>query len=418
LRLRAASHQDAAVRGSAVFPALVITAVAGCGRDAGRASNSDGPRADAAVGSDASLGSDGSIALACPTGSTLIADRTSCSTTVAAPPASLLTTDAQPGDVVSMAGLDEGALPCLPALVCAPGSAATMLFSDDPESPSADGVLYADTFGPGHARVYVYHVNADTSARKFPIVVLDDGATDAHVTITQEGLGGPSSDYVDVGKAVAAAWAASDLATVVTVPAGTRVVLDDDLDALHAATGELVHAIVDVDADAPVKISIVSVLASEDAATVTASLPLLPNDGSHDRGTFPGADMLVVGSAGGEGSSARHVSLGADTFEPDLVGVDATTGSAARLHGNYGVAYRFAIAAVDPLRLAASARGGGWEGVLAGSAAVTPLPTAPGALSTTTDAVWLATLPVGLASFLLMSGGGSSLPVDVVVLTP
>ena len=72
---------------------------------------------------------------------------------------------------------------------------------------------------------------------------------------------------------------ASSTATVVTVPAGTRVLLDANLDGEHAATNQLVHAIVDVDADAPLKLSIVSVLASEDAAAITASLSLLPDDG-------------------------------------------------------------------------------------------------------------------------------------------
>ncbi len=349
--------------------------------------------------------------------STLLVDRTSCPGAVVAPPAALLSSSAQPGDIVSMDGLDEGSLPCLAAYVCRPDDAATMMFSDHPESPSSDGVLYADTFGPGHVRLYVYHVNAGASLRKFPVVVLDQGASDAHVTITKEGLGGPSTDYVDVGKAVAAAWMASSTATVVTVPAGTRVLLDASLDGEHAATNELVHAIIDLDVDAPVKISIVSVLATEDAAQVTASLPLLGNDGLHDRGMFAGADVWITGSAGGEGSSARNLRLGGEVTEPDLTGTDATTGAPVTLLGNYGVAYRFAIASAGAMRFAASARGGAWAGALDASAVVA-LPTASGALSTTTDAVWLATLAAGSATFSLMSGGGLSLPVDVVVLTP
>jgi hypothetical protein len=394
--------------------------LAACGGGNG-ARSADAPLPHDATGdtaaADATPGDATAAGSACPAGSTLLVDRTSCPGAVVAPPAALLASTAQPGDVVSLDGLDEGSLPCLPAYVCRPADAATMMFSDDPESPSTDGVLYADTLGPGHVRLYVYHVNAGASPRKFPVVVLNQGGSDAHLTITQEGLGGPSTDYVDVGKSVAAAWMSSSLATAVTVPASTRVLLDATLDGEHAATNELVHAIIDVDADAPVKISIVSVLATEDAAAVTASLPLLPNDGLHDRGTFAGADVWITGSAGGEGSSARNVRLGGDVTEADLTGTDATTGSAATLLGNYGVAYRFAITSPSAIRFAASARGGAWAGALGGSAVV-PLPTATGALSTTTDAVWLATLGAGSASFALMSGGGSSLPVDIVVLTP
>ncbi|HUJ62339.1 MAG TPA: hypothetical protein VLX92_27720 [Kofleriaceae bacterium] len=355
---------------------------------------------------------DAAAGRACPTGSTLVVDRTSCPGAVVAPPAALLSISAQPGDVVSMSGLDEGDLPCVPALVCAPAGAATLLFSDDPESPSSDGVLYADTFGPGRARLYVYHVNGGSAPRKFPVVVLNQNASDAHVTIARAARGGPSSDYVDVGKAVAAAWMASTGQTVVTVPAGTRVVLDAELDGEHAATGELVHAIFDIDADAPVKLSIVSVLAGEDAAAITASLPLLPADGLHDRGTFPGADVWLAGAAGGEGASARHLRLGAGVTEPVLAGTDATTGAPAMLHGNYGVAYRLLVAAQAQLGVAASPRGGSWAGALG----PTPLPSGTGGLASTSDAIWLATVPAGAGELALMSGGGSSLPVDVLVI--
>ncbi len=357
---------------------------------------------------------DASSATACPAGSSLVVDRTSCPGAIVAPPASLLAATAQPGDIVSLDGLAEGALPCVPAVVCAPDNAATMLFSDDPESPTSDGVLYADTFGPGRARVYVYHVNAGSASRKFPIVVLNQNASDAHVTIVREGLGGPSTDYIDVGKAVAAAWLASNASTVVTIPSGARVVLDASLDALHAQTNELVHAIVDVDCDVPVKLSIVSVLANEDAATLTASLPLLANDGLHDRGTFAGAEVWLAASAGGEGASARHLRLGDGTTEPELAGKDATTGMPATLHGNYGVVYRMSLDARDPIRVLASARGGAWAGAAA-AGTVVALPATAGGLADPSAAVWLDALPTGPAELTLISGGGSSLPVDAVV---
>lgn len=337
----------------------------------------------------------------CGSAATLVADRTSCPGAIVTPPSF---GSAQTGDVISMAGLDEGALPCLPAFVCAPAAASTMLFSDSPESPASDGVLYADTFGPGHARLYVYHVDADTNSRKFPIVALNPGTADANVTIVREGLAAPSTDYIDVGKAVAAAWAASTETTVVAVPAGERVVLDTALDAEHATTNQLVHAIVDVDVDAPIKFSIVSVLATEDAAAITASLPLLPKDADHDRGTFANADLELLATGSDTVASARHLRLGDGTTEPELTGIDATTGLAASLLGNYGVVY--AVSATGPLAFAASARGGAWAGAYDGIA----IPTASGGLATTTDAIWLGSA----ATFTLISGGGSSLPVDLV----
>jgi hypothetical protein len=402
---------DLAVPRSELSYAFVTAALLACRGSPATSSDARPPALDATSvdGNDASV-------FACPPGSTRLADRTMCASSVVVPPPSLLSSNAAAGDLVSLDGLDEGALPCVRANVCGPDDAATMLFSDDPESPSSDGVLYADTFGPGRARIYVYHVNGGAGVRKFPIVVLNQNATDAHVTITKLGLAPPSTDYIDVGKAVASSWMSSTLAKFVTVPANTRVLLDATLDGEDAATGELVHAIVDIDVDAPLKISIVSVLANEDAAAITSSLPLLPYDGLHDRGTFAGADVWIVGGAGGEGPSARHLRLGANVTESDLTGRDATTGAPAALRGNYVVAYRFVIDALGSVRLAASERGGAWAGA-ANTGAVVPLPTANGALSTTTDAVWLATLAAGRADCTLMSAGGSSLPVDLVVLT-
>ncbi len=394
------------LRGIAVVAALGCHGHAAVAIDA----TADSPRADADAAGDAG---DAAVGSACPAGTSLVVDRTSCAGSAAAPPSSLTTGTPQSGDVVSLDGVDVASLPCMPLFVCRPDGAATMMFSDDPESVSDAGVLYADTFGPGRARLYVYHVNAGASARKFPVVALNQGSADAHVTIVQRGSADPTTDYIDAGKTAAAAWLASSEATVVTVPAGQRVLLDAALDAEHAATNELVHAIFDVEVDAPVKLSIVSVLASEDAAAVTASLPLLPNDGQHDRGTFPGADLVLVGSAGG-GPSLRSVELGDGVTEAELPGVDATTGSAATLHGNYGVRYTFATTAVGELRWAASPRGGDWAGAIAGSA-VAPLPTAAGGLGTTTQAVWLATAVTG---FVMITAGASSLPLDVLVITP
>jgi hypothetical protein len=315
-----------------------------------------------------------------------------------------------------MGGLDEGNLPCVPAIVCRPNDAPTMLFSDDPESPSSDGVLYADSVGPGRFRIYVYHANGGAAARKFPVVLLNQGAADAHVTIMKKGLATPSTDYVGVGKSVAAAWLGSSLSDVVTVPSQTRVLLDSALDAEHAAQNELVHAIYDVSLDAPVKISFVSVGVAEDAPTVTAGLSLLADDTLHDRGTFPGANIDVFAYAA---PGARHLRFGDNVTEDDLAGVDATSGAKKALGGNYGVLYTFRAMPTTPLVLAASPRGGEWGGVALTAPAATPvlLPSTTSSLSSTTSAVWIDEWAAGTAiqaSF--VTAGGSNLPLDLVVI--
>jgi hypothetical protein len=322
-----------------------------------------------------------------------------------------------------MAAMDESTAPCLPVVVCAPGDAPTMLFSDSPELPSQDGVLYADTVAAGRYRFYVYHANGGTSLRKFPIVALNQGAQPAKITVVRRGLAAPSTAYVSVGKAVLLDWLADRAPTVVTVPAGTRVLLDDALDQLHAAQNELVHAIYDVTTDAPLKISFVSVPAAADAAALTAGLGLLTRDVNHQRGTFPSADVLVAPaspSAAAQLKGVQRLRLGLDEVDDTLEGVDAPTGVKQLLLGNYGMLYRLALGLPSPATAAISARGGGWGGALRTGTTTRALPTATEQLATTTDAIVLGQLggADGGAELRLMSGGGSNLPVDLFLVTP
>jgi len=371
---------------------------------------------------------DGSAGFTCPAGSTPRSVRTSCADGGAplAPPAQL-TTDlaaAAPGDVVSLSGMVESDAPCLPVVVCTPADAPTLLFSDSPEMPSQDGVLYADTVPAGRYRLYVYHANGGAALRKFPIVVLNQSVTPAKVTIARRGLAAPSTAYVSVGKTVALDWLVDRAPVDVTVPGGQRVLLDPALDALHASQDELVHAIYDVVVDRTVKISFVSVLANADAAATTAGLSLLARDVDHQRGTFANADVLVAlaPGAGAQKSGVQRLRLGLDEVDETLEGVDAPTGVKQRLLGNYGLFYRFALDLPAPARSAISPRGGAWGGIAQaiatdGGAMSIALPTATAVLGTTTDAIVLGST-AGAKELRLITAGGSNLPIDLFFVTP
>ena len=368
----------------------------------------------------------------CPPGSTLRRTRTACVGAPLVPPPAFASdlAAASPGDVVSMAGLNESTAPCLPVVVCTPADAPVMLFSDSPESPAQDGVLYADTVAAGSYRFYVYHTNGGTSLRKFPIVALNSGALPAKITIVRRGLAAPSTAYVSVGKTVLLDWFVDRPPVEVVVPAGARVLLDGALDQLHAAQNELVHALYDVVTDGPLKISFVSVAATADAAAVTAGLALLTRDVDHQRGTFPAADVVVAAaSVGAQKPGVQRLRLGLDEVDDTLEGIDAPTGAAQKLLGNYGMLYRFALRASPSTRVGISPRGGGWGGIAklgpvpgsdAGSDAgsrVVILPTATESLGSTTDAIVVGGVDVG-TEVRLLTGGGSNLPIDLFLVTP
>lgn len=389
------------------------------GRDVGPPEPVPDPMPIADAGNDADKDAASS---ACPAGSVVRRSRTTCPGTPLTAPAPLTAAlaAAAPGDVVSLAGMNESTAPCLPIVVCTPADAPTLLFSDSPELPAQDGVLYADTVAPGRYRLYVYHANGDTIARKFPIVVLNPGAQAAKVTIVRRGLAAPSAAYVSVGKTVLADWFMDRAPVDVLVQAGERVLLDTALDQLHATKNQLVHAIYDVILDRSVKISFVSVPATDDAASLTAGLPLLVRDSNHQRGTFAAADVLVVADpAGAQKKGVQRLRLGLDQVDDTLEGVDAPTGDKQRLGGNYGMLYRFALALPTPAAAAIAPRGGGWGGVArAGATNAVLLPTATQSLATTTDAIVLGGVGGGGPEVRLLTGGGSSLPVDLFIVTP
>ena len=394
------------------------------GRDASTLDSAAGPL-DSGSEPDGDAGIDAAEAGGCPAGSTFRKARTSCPGAALSPPAALTTAlgAAARGDVVSMAGMDESTAPCLPVVVCTPNDAPTMLFSDSPEAPSQDGVLYADSVPAGRYRFYVYHANGGASLRKFPIVVLNQGAQPAKITILRRGLAAPSTAYVSVGKTVLLDWLADRAPAVVTVPAATRVLLDDALDQLHAGQNELVHAIYDVTTDASLKVSFVSVPAAADAAAVTAGLGLLTRDVSHQRGTFPAADVLIAPappSGAAQLKGVQRLRLGLDEVDDTLEGVDAPTGAKQLLLGNYGMLYRVALGLPSPATTAISARGGAWGGAVRTGTTTTALPTATEQLATTTDAVVVGSLggADGGAELHLLTGGGSNLPIDLFFVTP
>ncbi len=379
--------------------------------------------ASADAGADAPDGSS-----SCPAGSTLRHQRTACADGAAplAPPAAFASdlAAAAPGDIVSMAGMSESNAPCLPVVVCTPNDAPTMLFSDSPESPTQDGVLYADTVPAGRYRLYVYHANGGSALRKFPVVALNQGAAAAKITIVRRGLAAPSTAYVSVGKTVILDWLKDRTPLDVTVPAGQRVLLDGALDALHAGQDELVHAIYDITTDATLKISFVSVLANADAAASTAGLSLLARDVDHQRGTFANADVLVAIApfSGAQKSGVQRLRLGLDEVDETLEGIDAPTGVKQRLLGNYGMLYRFALPLPAPATMAVAPRGGAWGGIAhvvttGGSSSDPILPTAQASLGTTTDAIALGST-TGTKEVRLVTAGGSNLPVDFFFVTP
>jgi hypothetical protein len=362
-------------------------------------------------------GTDTSLEL-CPAGLRLVRDLRACAGGQVAPAALRdAMRAAAVGDTVSLGGVSTPSLACLPALACAATGTAsrTLIFSDDPEDVTADGILYQDTLKKGVPyRIYVYHANGSASPRKFSVVLSNAPGASATVLVQREATASPSSAYLALGKQVAFAYMNARPAAprTVLVPTSGRVVLDAALEK-PVANKQLVHGIYDVVTDTDITLSVVSVPSTESPVARLPALSVLPFDGKHDRGTFPEVDVTLVISP--FDSSMRRIRLGDGITLENAKGTDATRATSVTLRGNFGALYTL-VGGVASALLGISARGGAWTGVVARGNAATALPSSIPALTETTVAVSLGTLPSeGLT---LMMGGSASLPIDLFAIAP
>lgn len=375
----------------------------------------DGPDEGAEASEDAL------ITAACPAGTTLVKRVEACGARGARTPQTLLDASARAsfGHVIRPVGFDEPSAPCLPALVCQDDKAPTLLFSDSPEMPNKDGILYADTLGAGRYRAYVYHANGSATPRRFPVALYNPGTQPARAIVTKRGVVAPSKEYAAIGRDVAAEHMASSTRKVVDVPAGKRVLLDAELAGLVADKDELVQAMIDFETDRELKITFASVSGAARADVVPLELPVLPRDG-HDRGTFPKAGFVIVAPASVGDAGVRRLRLGTGDVEPLAQGVDVLTGKKLGLGGNYGVTYEVRVALPKGGTVGLSPRGGEWAGAMRleapGARAVEgAVPAGAEPLADGRSAISLGAIGAGDATIRFVTGGGSNTPLDLFV---
>ena len=348
------------------------------------------------------------------------------------PPLAADLNDGLPAAVISLAGVDPLACPEVPMF--STWSGGRLIFSDSPEAPDTPGRLYEDgtldaTDEATRNRVFLYHANGGEGIRvKFAVVITNLGASDGILIVRKRGLAGPTADYLYAGKVAFKRWLLSRPSPPVSVPAGTVVSLDSELDQVTAAPVELVHGIWDYSFDQPHKIAVCVLEASDDPLTCT-DLPLLQRD-THQRGTFDRADKVYSTDRDAMIDSINDIQqfpIAGDTpNDPDATGTDQTDGSPQVLGGNYGILYRVRLQTLSSdsrnLGFLFNPRGGPWGGAVRASRGITPgsvflIPPSTAAVdSNTVGAIEgkYAPDPSQVIWMQFMPTGGSSLPLRVV----
>ncbi len=214
-----------------------------------------------------------------------------------------------------------------------------LLYSDDPEYVSSDGVLFRQhsTIDVGNAaRAYIYHASRTSGLRLF--LVLQAISAPSRVQIVGNAYG-PSLDYGCVGHSATAQYLrarASAESLVATTTPDAPFVLPLDMRAM--APQELVTAVEDVRVldGGPVRVVVVAASAGVDPRTLLAQPPL-PSDGHGRSGEFAlrnVAPLTLAYTAGSNEDSSVTVGMGAKEGTPDFPNLLA---GGRPLAGDYGV---------------------------------------------------------------------------------
>lgn len=347
-----------------------------------------------------------------------------------ATPAALKTAllSATQASIISLSGVNP--ISCPEVSMSQTWDGGKLIFSDSPESPTTRGMLYKDTNLLATAagvpnRIFAYHANGSTSGNlRFSVLIKNNGSSSGTLTVLQDGVAGPSTDYPYVGKLTFLRWLTNAAFSSVTVPAGSVVRLDTSFDTMNVANANVLHGIWDYTFTQKHTIMVCALNPSDNPVTVGPTLPVLARD-THERGTFASCNKIydsatnvVIDTAGGivqypiGGNDDTYITGFDNAVSPPTAETDG---------GNYGVLYRSHLqtSASDgqSLGIVMTPRSGGWGGAVYAESGILPggrflLPSGTGTFSDETECtvegeynpgtgftVWLQFMPTAASSF-------------------
>ncbi|MDD4601761.1 hypothetical protein SDC9_13597 [bioreactor metagenome] len=327
------------------------------------------------------------------------------------------------GDIQRFNGINGLKLP--EWQVKATHSSGKLLLSDSPEMVPEDGITYQDTVD-GEARLFFHHVNATDKPKKIVVLFENSGDKPANITVTKFGLGGPGLDYLAIGKEVQMEYFADNNLYLVEVPAGGSQQLSTELADAVVQNNELVNGMYDFKTDRPVKVSVMMLPADADAKEFAKTAKVLPADQWRLRGTFEGADRLLVSDQAynPKKDGPVAITLADNKLDKYVTGIDKTDGSMVLNYGNYGVVYKMFIPSSYDGKIAyhLNPRGGEYAGGIGlhyqhQFQTVVPTPEKTTSFgSTIKDFAYIGTFDGGQSLWLSFSPpGASNLPVKLVL---
>jgi len=237
--------------------------------------------------------------------------------------------------------------------------------SNSPEVLKATGVAY-DTNEIGHTRFLIYNQSALSYNVKLYLVATNFNGTPVDITLGAHGVGGPDPTTVNAGKMstlryLDAVNRGAQAGTVRLRPKESAVLFADKLSATPIKPGQTFSAYADITSSDYVRYRVVVVPQDVDPLEALESLPMLPRDGVHVRGTFDYTDRTVTIDEQ-LGRTKQRIMFGDGKYDPYLWGIDDGTGLNELNLGNYGVLYRLKLQVAPRTLISLNARGGHYTG--------------------------------------------------------
>lgn len=221
-------------------------------------------------------------------------------------------------------------------------SADKLLFSDSPETVDSDGILYEDTV-KGDARLLYYHLNNMKDDKKVAVVIENMSDKPSRLTITRKATGGPSEDYLYVGKTTLMRYLGDEEHREMTLAPNARTILYKPDDERTVPYGGLVYGIFDFNAQRDLKVSVIIAPKDANLLSYAAHAPILPKDVHRLRGTYDGKDRYLTNRSpfNLQRTGPVYFYIGDNRTDLYKYGFDATDNSATQNFGNYGIMYTF-----------------------------------------------------------------------------
>ncbi|MFN3266480.1 MAG: stalk domain-containing protein [Deinococcales bacterium] len=260
--------------------------------------------------------------------------------------------------------------------------AVPLIFSDSPENPDRSGLLYEEVVG-GTARLMAYHTNGMASSGRLLVWASNLEPTPVSLKVSRFGATSATAVVATLGRASLLDFlTSSGLETITIEPSrGVPVYLSNPLD-----SGEGLNLMFDLETNGRVQVSVyfleealitpsLSNLASELLLSALRSLPVLPRDGVHQRGTFYGAIRRIsIDLAQIPQNGAIRQIVGDGNYDPSLIGRDALAGEQMNLKGNFGATYLITLENARGTVGALVPRGGPYAGAMKINGVYTALP--------------------------------------------